>query len=217
MYDTLLQLPLFQGLSQEDFTNIISKVKLHFVKYKEGQIIVNEYEPCEKLIFILNGEIESKSHADNRIYFVKEWIEAPAVLEPHSLFGKNPVYKCEYKTTTPVDAVLIDKSYILNELLKYEIFSLNYLNLISTEAQTNYEKLRKNTEPDLRKRMVDFMQRIVDRPYGKKSIKIKMERMADMVTATRINVSRILNQMEVEGLVELHRAEIVVHKIEKLF
>lgn len=28
MFDTLLQLPLFQGLAQEDFTNILGKVKL---------------------------------------------------------------------------------------------------------------------------------------------------------------------------------------------
>ncbi len=34
MYDTLLQLPLFQGLAHEDFTNILGKVKLHFTKHK---------------------------------------------------------------------------------------------------------------------------------------------------------------------------------------
>ena len=33
MYDTLLQLPLFQGLAHEDFTNILGKVKLHFTKH----------------------------------------------------------------------------------------------------------------------------------------------------------------------------------------
>ena len=30
MFDTLLQLPLFQGLAQEDFTNILGKVKSLF-------------------------------------------------------------------------------------------------------------------------------------------------------------------------------------------
>ena len=34
MFDTLLQLPLFQGLCHEDFTNILEKVKLHFTKHK---------------------------------------------------------------------------------------------------------------------------------------------------------------------------------------
>ena len=32
MFDTLLQLPLFQGLCHEDFTSILDKVKLHFIK-----------------------------------------------------------------------------------------------------------------------------------------------------------------------------------------
>ena len=33
MYDTLLQLPLFQGLGKNDITEILSKVKFHFKKY----------------------------------------------------------------------------------------------------------------------------------------------------------------------------------------
>lgn len=39
MFDTLLQLPLFQGLAQEDFTRILEKVKLHFTKYKPGELL----------------------------------------------------------------------------------------------------------------------------------------------------------------------------------
>ena len=42
MYDTLLQLPLFQGLCKNDFTNIIGKVKLHFRKYNADDIIVEQ-------------------------------------------------------------------------------------------------------------------------------------------------------------------------------
>lgn len=39
MFDTLLQLPLFQGLAQEDFTCILEKVKLHFTKHKPGELL----------------------------------------------------------------------------------------------------------------------------------------------------------------------------------
>ncbi len=41
MFSTLLQLPLFQGLSQEDFTNILGKVKLHFSKHNAGETIIS--------------------------------------------------------------------------------------------------------------------------------------------------------------------------------
>ena len=45
MFDTLLQLPLFQGLAQEDFTRILEKVKLHFTKYKPGELLLKEGGP----------------------------------------------------------------------------------------------------------------------------------------------------------------------------
>lgn len=49
MFDTLLQLPLFQGLAQEDFTNILGKVKLSFTKHKAGEVIVKAGDTCSKL------------------------------------------------------------------------------------------------------------------------------------------------------------------------
>ena len=52
MYDTLLQLPLFQGLAHEDFTNILGKVKLHFTKHKAGETLVKKGTTCGQLIFI---------------------------------------------------------------------------------------------------------------------------------------------------------------------
>ena len=42
MFDTLLQLPLFQGLCHEDFTSILDKVKLHFIKHKAGETIIEK-------------------------------------------------------------------------------------------------------------------------------------------------------------------------------
>lgn len=52
MYDTLLQLPLFQGLAHEDFTNILGKVKLHFTKHKVGETLVKKGTTCGQLIFL---------------------------------------------------------------------------------------------------------------------------------------------------------------------
>ena len=45
MYDTLLQLPLFQGLCKNDFTNITGKVKLHFRKYNADCLLYTSPSP----------------------------------------------------------------------------------------------------------------------------------------------------------------------------
>jgi CRP-like cAMP-binding protein len=57
MYDKLLQLPLFQGMSKFDFTDILEKVKIHFNKYEPGSCLVRQDTPCNQLIFVLDGEV----------------------------------------------------------------------------------------------------------------------------------------------------------------
>ena len=57
MFDTLLQLPLFQGLCHEDFTSILDKVKLHFIKHKAGETIIGNGSPCKQLRFLLKGKV----------------------------------------------------------------------------------------------------------------------------------------------------------------
>ena len=67
MFDTLLQLPLFQGLAQEDFTNILGKVKLNFTKHKAGEVIEKAGDTCSQLIFVLKGEISSCTSSANSV------------------------------------------------------------------------------------------------------------------------------------------------------
>ena len=53
MYETLLQLPLFQGLCTDDFTSIIEKVKFHFRNYSDNETIMSQGEvvKCRREIF----------------------------------------------------------------------------------------------------------------------------------------------------------------------
>ena len=63
MFDTLLQLPLFQGLCHEDFTSILDKVKLHFIKHKAGETIIKVVIPVPSFVFLLKGEISIVTNA----------------------------------------------------------------------------------------------------------------------------------------------------------
>lgn len=85
MYDTLLQLPLFQGLCHNDFTEILEKVKIHFAKYQAGDTILTQGDVCDKLVFLLKGKISSNTISADKVYTYIEYIEAPYLIEPHSL------------------------------------------------------------------------------------------------------------------------------------
>jgi CRP-like cAMP-binding protein len=216
MYDTLLQLPLFQGLCKNDFTNIIGKVKLHFRKYNADDIIVEQGEPCTQLIFLLNGEIISQATDDQHSYSLFETFGSPFVIEPYSLFGMQTKYTATYKARTAINVVTIDKSFVLSELNNYEIFRLNYLNILSNRAQVAYEKLWDSHAGSIQEKILNFLQLRCMKPDGEKILKIKMEDLAAMIDETRINVSKALNDMQEKGLIQLNRKEISIPALEKL-
>ena len=117
MFDTLLQLPLFQGLCHEDFTNILEKVKLHFTKHKAGDVIVKSGTPCDKLIFLLKGEISLQTTSKDGFLTFIEHVEAPYVIEPHALFGMNLSYVSSYVARTEAHSISISKSFVLSNMI----------------------------------------------------------------------------------------------------
>lgn len=216
MYDTLLQLPLFQGLCHEDFSKILEKVKLHFLKYKAGDVIMESGSSCDQLIFLLKGEISSMTTSQDETYTIVEHAEAPYVIEPHALLGMNINYASSYVARTEVNAISISKSFVLNALLNYDIFRLNYMNFISNRAQALYAQLWQEAPLDLIDKIVRFLHMHIEKPQGEKIIKVKMEDLASYLDDTRLNVSKTLNILQESGLLMLRRKEIVIMDTEKL-
>lgn len=216
MYDTLLQLPLFQGLCKDDFTSIIEKVKFHFHNIKAGKEFLKQGETNNKLVFLLDGEIGSQLHHSNNNYILSEVHCAPFVIEPYSVFGMQTQYTATYKAVTDIKLLTIDKEYILSELNNYEIFRINYLNILSNRCQVLSRKLYDNQIGTLKEKFADFFLLRCTRSEGEKKLLITMEDLAKQINETRINVSKLLNELQNKQLIELKRKEIYIPAFEKL-
>jgi CRP-like cAMP-binding protein len=216
MYDTLLQLPLFQGICKEDLTQILGKVKLHFLKYEAKSNIVRGGDVCSKLIFLLSGEVLS-THSFKKDFVFMEHVPTPYLIEPYSLFGIDIHYTASYIAHTNVDVLEIEKSFVVNELLNYEIFRFNYINIISNRAQTLHTRLQQNIPDTAEKKIIYFISLHSTFPGGKKRLRIKMNDLAQHLNETRLNISKALNSFEEKGWVELHRKEIIIPAMEHFF
>lgn len=210
MFDTLLQLPLFQGLCHEDFTNILEKVKLHFTKYKPGDLIIESNTPCDQLLFLLKGEISLQTTSEDGLFTFIEHVEAPYLVEPYALFGMNVNYASSYFARTEVHTISISKSFVLSGLLKYEIFRLNYMNIISNRAQNLYARLWEKAPIDLENKIVRFILIHIEKTQGEKILKVKMDDLAHYLDDTRLNVSKALNGLQELNLLTLRRKEIII-------
>lgn len=216
MFDTILQLPLFQGLTEDDLTHILGKAKLHFEKHKPKEVIATANEPCDQLLFVLKGTVAANTKSANGRINITEYFEAPFLIEPYSLLGMTPQYVATYTAHTEIHTLSLSKSFALNELCQYEIFRLNLLNIISNRSQTLCRRLWDSATDSLENRLIHFIKTHCERLTGEKLLKIKMEDLALELNDTRTSISRILNNLQSNNLVDLRRGEILVHELELL-
>lgn len=216
MYDNLLLLPLFQGLSKNDITSMIEKVKLHFLQYQEGETFIHQGDTCNKLCFLMKGQMRVERQEKEHGYSLSEVIGEPCIIEPQSLFGMHPSYTATYRAHTNVHVLAIDKKYLFTELNKYEIFWLNLLNILSNRCQRSEEKIWNTHIGNLNEKFVNFISTRSQKQTGEKTLHVSMEDLANLINETRINLSRLLNDLQNKGLVQLKRKEIYIPEFEKL-
>lgn len=216
LYSKLLELPLFQGLGHNDLDTIVSQTKFGFSKYKKGETIVGEDDVCAQLMFLLNGSIEAEVHSDDHGYRLNETIEAPEVLQPDRIFGLHQRYTATFRAAESANFLTIDKHEVSRLSDNYAIFRLNLLNLICTRSQRLSRRPWRSVPQSLEERIVRFAEAHCLRPAGKKVFHIKMTRLADELNDSRLDVSRALNNMQRQGLLQLSRGMITIPALEKL-
>ena len=59
IYDRLSQFPLFLGMSHNDIMELVAHNRLDFIKMPAEQTIVKADAPCDSLVMLANGQIES--------------------------------------------------------------------------------------------------------------------------------------------------------------
>lgn len=213
MYNTLLQLPLFQGMSRTELSEVVEKVKLHFLRIEAKKKIFSQGESCNKLVFLLSGELTSETHAPCGTFSLVETFDKPQMIEPYSLFGKRPSYKATYTAKSDVSLLTIDKQYIYGVLDKYEVFRMNLLNLLSNKAEQLHTHIWSISPQPLEGRLAHFVRSLCTTPHGPKTLRIKMDDLATLLDDTRLNISRVLNKWQQSGIIEMHRKEFVFHTI----
>lgn len=135
MYEVLISLPLFAGVSYERMLEVVGSTKFHFLKYMPGEVFIRPGEPCTHLKFIISGSARlSIANSDER-FVVSQTLEAPNVIAPDYIFGRSTVYPCTATAITRTGILQIAKADYLKILNSDSIFLFNFLNNLSMNAQ----------------------------------------------------------------------------------
>ena len=210
MYESLMCLPYFQGMSKDEITSILDKVKLVFNRHADGEMIAAQGSPCNRLTLLVRGTLTSKCASPDGRYTLTEEITTPFAFEPYSLFGLSPTYRSSYYARGECDTLTIEKTYLFDELSRYNIFMMNLMNLLCQRAQLKNAQIWGARQLPLPERIAEFIAIRSESQEGCKTLQIKMDDLADILGETRINVSRALNLLQNNKLIELRRKEIHV-------
>lgn len=164
----------------------------------------------------MKGEVSIVTNSPQNIYTVIEQMEAPYLIEPQSLFGMSTHYTSSYIAHTEAHTVSISKAFVLSDLFKYDIFRLNYMNIVSNRAQNLYSRLWEEPAQDLKNKIIRFFLLHCEKTQGEKIFKVKMDDLARYLDDTRLNTSKALNELQDNGVLELRRKEILIPDAVKL-
>lgn len=215
-YDQLLQFPLFQGLNRNELLQMAGQTKFGFQKLAEGKSVVREGDSCHQLFLLTKGQLTIIQHSDDHAYSVVEQVHAPWLVQPEVLFGSQTRYTLTAQATTEVHLMTLSKDEMLKLMNDFLIIRLNMLNLLSAQVQRRSHLPWRRVPQTLHERIIRFLLDHCVYPAGAKEFRILMQRLADEVGYSRLDVSRELNKMKAAGLIALHRGRIEIPSIERL-
>lgn len=216
IYDRLLELPLFQGHSREDLTTILTHIKVDFRSYRKGQTIVAQDQPCQNLIFLIDGEVALTRFSPHNELMFSEYFAAPNAFGMDTMFGLRQNFNHSIHANSDVRTLIISKQNVISHLLPYEVFQFNLINTLTTRLQRQERLLWATEEEDITKRFVLLCKRNFTYLGGNKQIDGGMVQLAGMMNETRIHVSNMLNDLEKRGLLTLGRKKIIIPHLEEL-
>lgn len=210
MYDVLLQLPIFQGVSRNKISELIEKMKFHFLKYPDGEKIVSIGEECNHLKFLISGEIRSELVTQNEKMRITETIQAPNVIAPEHLFGRDTYFPANLYTVGTVGIMQIEKASVVQMLQEEPIFLINLLNILSRRSQKALESFTALSSNDLKERLAFWVLSLTQQKSTDIRIICKQKDLYAFFGVQRSVLLSTLDELKNNGIIDYNAKEIMI-------
>lgn len=216
MFDTLLELPLFQGLGREDLTRILESTRMAFTTVRKDVTFIRQGEACTGLTFIIDGRVDMLTRSADNSWEVAEQVSTPAVVGTDVLYGRLRTHRHSYTALATTRIMQMDKRTAAALTSYFEVFRLNLLNLLTTTIVRRDQLLWLPPSPSLEARLIAFFRLHIDRPAGYKRFTISLPQIGAYLGEDPRYVSRALHRLADNGLIRLGRRMIEIPTFERL-
>lgn len=206
--DIIIKTRLFDNIDKKEIPNILNNFKSQKKSYDKGDIIIDTGDKVESIYIILNGKIEiSKEYDDTRKNIVN-------ILESGEIFAEAMALSTN--KISQITAISLSKSEIL-KINIYNIFDNNFEkndknifieNLLKIISDKNKFLSIKNdilSQKSLRSKIILYLKYMSNMQKSKKiTVPYSRDKLAEFISADRSALSRELNRLAKEKMIELN-------------
>ncbi|WP_346680521.1 Crp/Fnr family transcriptional regulator [uncultured Brachyspira sp.] len=205
--NTIIKTHLFDNIDKKEIPNILNNFKSQKKLYEKGNIIIDMGDKVEAIYIILNGKIEiSKEYDDTRKNIVN-------ILESGEIFAE--AIALSTNKISQITAISLSKSEILKINIKYifdnnleknkNIFIENLLKIISDKNKFLSMKNDILSQKSLRSKIILYLEYMSNMQKSEKiNIPYSRDKLAEFISADRSALSRELNRLAKEKMIELN-------------
>lgn len=210
MFDFLMELPLFQGVSRQVLSDVIGSAKFHFLKYPAGETIIRKGEPCTHLTFIIGGKVRAEITNHSGRFTVLQTLEAPAILSPEFMFGKHTDYPATVTALDDVSVLKLSKADYMTILETDRVFLFNYLNVLAVNAQKSVEGILSLSDGALDERIAFWVSAMTRADSTDIRLLCRKRDLCSMFGSPRAVFNNTLDAMQARGILEYNDNELHV-------
>lgn len=210
MYENLMGLPLFNGVSYNRLSEIVGNTRLAFSKYLPGEKILEAGDPCTRMMFVIGGSVRLTVRNSTDRFTVSQTLEAPTVVSPDFLFGRNTLYPATVTAIDTVSIMQIEKNDFINIIRSDEVCLFNYLNYISTNAQKAIDGVLALTSGSLEERIAFWIIALTQRDAKEVILSCRQRDLYTLFGVQRSSFINTLDGMKARGLIDYTSTEIRV-------
>lgn len=215
MYERLRSLPLFQGVGPERISELVERLPFHFLKFKEGETIINAGDKCEYVRFVVSGSVRVVLQSNELNVKLLQTLSAPEVLGPDSLFGIDNSYPFSAFAATDCGIMQLTKSDYMKMLMTDKVFLINILNYLSSNCQ-RYNTMLQMTQGSIAERLAREITNLTTPRSTDVVLQFRQKDLCTLLGTQRNSLIAALDQMLAYEIITYSSSEIKVHDVRGL-
>ena len=217
MYQQLMQLPLFQGVSTERITALVEKLPFHFLKFRNGEHVFDVGDPCTHIKFIVSGQVRLETPFLNLRVTMHQTVSNPHVLAAEYLFGRETVYPYTAISEGPCGILQLRKSDYIKIISTDKIFLFNILNYLSSGSQRTVQLPLAVNDGSVAERLAMLVDALSISGATDIGLHFKQKDLCTLLGTQRTTLVSTLDKLSDQGILDYNSNELSILDLRALF